>query len=501
MSEPGTGGAGAGRRAALVAVVAAADELGHASLSGLDPVADGLEVRADLVGDPEPRRLRRLFGGRLIYTLRTRRQGGNHGGAPAERRERLLRAAAEYDLVDLEWPDDLVPELTSRIPPWQRRVSWHGPEREHGGMRSLFGAMAGVPAALYLLVPKSSPAAAPGLLAALGRSDVTAFGIGESGLWTRVLAPWLGAPVAFGRVGEAGADGMPSVRRLALDYGLPALPRLDALYGIAGPAPEHSLAPRLYNAALRELGLPALYLPFATDSLACLLRSAAVLGGRTGLALRGLTVTAPHKEDAMGLADQVTPSARGAGAANVLWHRDGRWHADTTDAAAALDALARAGVDPAGRRAAVIGCGGAGRAAALALHLAGASVTLVNRGRARGRQAAALTGLPFVPLARFSARGYSLLVHATPLADSAPFRLAAADPGAAVLDLVYRDGPTALAAAARSHGLPVIDGREVLLVEMREQFRLLTGRRMPLGPALLALGLRRRTEVRPAGNQ
>ncbi|MGK4578959.1 type I 3-dehydroquinate dehydratase [Kitasatospora sp. HPMI-4] len=500
MSASATGRYGTGRRASLVAVVATADDLDGARLSGLAPTADGLEIRADLVGDPEPRRLRRLFSGPLTYTLRSRRQGGSHDGTPVERRARLLRAAAQYDLVDLEWPDDLVPELTSRIPPRQRRISWHGPERATGGPHALFGAMAVVPAALYLLVFEG-PAPAPGLLAALGRSDVTAFGTGEAGLWTRVLAPWLGAPVAFGRVGGTGADGMPPLRRLVADYGLPALPRLDALYGIAGPSSGRSLAPRLYNAALRELGLPALYLPFATDSLPRLLRSAAVLGRWTGLPLRGLTVTAPHKEDAVGLADRVAPSARGAGAANVLRQQDGRWYADTTDGAAVLHALAWAGVDPTGQRAAVVGCGGAGRAAALALHLAGASVTLVNRGRARGRQAAALTGLPFVPLAGFSARGYSLLVHATPLADRVPFRLAAAAPDTAVLDLVYRDGPTALAVSARSHGLPAIDGREVLIMEMREQFRLLTGRQMPLGPELCALGTRRRTEARPPGNR
>ena len=52
------------------------------------------------------------------------------------------------------------------------------------------------------------------------------------------------------------------------------------------------------------------------------------------------------------------------------------------------------------KRAAVIGCGGAGRAIAAALVESGAGVTLINRGAERGEHAAALLGLPYIPLAR-----------------------------------------------------------------------------------------------------
>ncbi|WP_345044285.1 type I 3-dehydroquinate dehydratase [Streptomyces sannanensis] len=475
-----------GRRAELVAVLSSPDDLGSDRLSGIDPIADGLEVRADLLGDPDPHRLRRHFTGSLTYCLRTRRHGGRQHVRTAERSVRLVRAAGSYDLVDLEWPHDLTPDVLAGVPPEQRRISWHGPETDPDGLRRVFGSMAQVPAALYLLEPAPGRAAgvsAPLMLSALGRSDVTAFGSGPAGIWTRVLAPWLGAPVMFGRVGESGPAGMPSLRQLVMDYGLPALPELDCLYGIAGVSPGRSLSPRLHNTALRKLGLRALYLPFPTDSVPRLLRTTQALGVRAGLPLRGLTVIAPHKEDALALADEASPAAHEAGAANVLYTADGRWRADTTDIAGVLGALAAAGLDPAGRSAAVVGCGGAGRAVALALRQAGARVTLVNRSPDRGLRAARMTGLSFVPLSRFSVRGHSLLVHATPLADHPPFPVAAADPGTAVLELVYGEKPTELMAAARARGLPAIDGREVLLIEVHEQFRLLTGYEMPAGTA------------------
>lgn len=471
-----------GRRAQLVAVLTSPDDLDHDPLSGVDPLADGLEVRADLVGDPETRWLRRNFTGSLTYCLRSHRHGGRHQGRSGERQARLVHAADQYDMVDLEWPDDLTPDVLARIPPHRRRISWHGGETGLDGLLRLFDTMAAVPAALYLLSVSpgtEGSTSAPMFLSALDRPDVTAFASGPAGIWTRILAPWLGAPVAFGHVGAEGPDGMPSLRQLVVDYGLPALPRLDRLYGIAGVSPGRSLSPRLHNTALRTLGLRALYLPFPSRSLSHLLHTTASLGTHAGLPLRGLTVTAPHKEDALALADTASRAARGAAAANVLSLENGRRHADTTDPAGVLDSLTAAGIDPAGRSTAVVGCGGAGRAVALALRQAGARVTMVNRSRDRGLRAAALMGLPFVPLPVFSARGHSLLVHATPLADRPPFRLTTADPGAVVLELVYREEPTALMTEARAHGLPAIDGRSVLFIEVREQFRLLTGHPMP----------------------
>ncbi|MFD4950380.1 type I 3-dehydroquinate dehydratase [Streptomyces sp. NPDC058451] len=490
-------GAAPGRRARLVAVAAEPEDLTPGSLRGLAGVADELEVRADLVGDPDPSRLRRHFGGQLTYCLRSARQGGRSVAGPVERRTRLLRAADHYELVDLEAMDDVQQELLAAVPARRRRVSWHasghagraegrcraGLREAAGRLRERFAAMSAVPAALYLLAPPAGEGqygfAAPLLLTGLGRTDVTAFASGPVGMWTRVLAPWLGAPVVFGRVGAQGEDGMPSVGRLLADYGLPALPPLSGLFGIAGRAPGGSLSPRLHNAALRELRLPALYLPFQVDRFSRFWQWGFDFGSLAGIPLHGLTVTAPHKESALHVADVADPEALGCGSANLLWLDQGRWRAATTDAVGALRPLALGGVDPSGRTAAVIGCGGAGRAVAWALREAGARVTLVNRGIAHGLEASSRLGLPYIPLSRFSPAGYDLLVHATPLVEREPFPVAEADRDAVVLEMAYRDPPTALARATRARGLVGIDGWRVLFVEVREQFRLMTGHPMP----------------------
>jgi 3-dehydroquinate dehydratase/shikimate dehydrogenase len=453
----------------------------------LSTVPDGvtrLEVRADLVGELDPDALRRAFPGRpLQYTLRGR------ADPPAVRRARLARAALGYDTVDLDADRDLTPDLLAAVPPSRRRISWHGPAVALPALRERFAAMAAVPAAGYLLAPDAGSAADAlvplRLLAGLGRRDVTAYGDGPFGAWSRLLAPYLGAPSVAGPL-----DGGPlDAARLCAGYPFPDLPPVRDLYGLAGPVALASAFPSLHNRAYRERGLPALYLPFHLDGLGDFLTGfwPAVPDGlrELGLPLRGLSVSGPLKEVALHVADVVSPVARTAGAANALTRRGGRWRAATTDASAVTAVLRWAGVSPAGRPAAVVGCGGAGRAAAVALREAGAAVTMVNRGETRGRLAADLLGLPFTPLKAFRPTGPALVVHATGLHTGLPFPVDGLAPGAAVLDMVCPpDGPSALVTAARERGLRAVDGRRLRAVEAAHQFRLMTGRPMPPEPTI-----------------
>ena len=62
---------------------------------------DILEVRGDLV-EAKPRFLREHFAGRLLFTYRSRAEGGRGAVSPRKRIDRILSEAPHYDLVDLE---------------------------------------------------------------------------------------------------------------------------------------------------------------------------------------------------------------------------------------------------------------------------------------------------------------------------------------------------------------------------------------------------------------
>jgi 3-dehydroquinate dehydratase/shikimate dehydrogenase len=337
------------------------------------------------------------------------------------------------------------------------------------------------------------------LLRSLQRPDLIAFAGGELGAWTRILAPRLGAPVVFCAAGEeAGAPGQPAAARLVRDFaplGAEPLAPIEAISGVAGKPIAHSLSPRLHNAAYRALGLARLYLPFYVESFGDFWLEVVEGSGleALGFPLRGLSVTAPFKEAALAVAGVSSPLAERVGAANTLVLSGSVWEAETTDPDGVVGALRAAGLEPRGRRAAVVGAGGAGRAAAEGLRQAGAAVTLVHRDVERGRQAAARLDIAAAALAEFRPGAFELVVHATPLGhrpeDPLPFDPSALRPGTAVVDLVYREGPTALLAAARDAGCVAVDGREVLVQQAAGQFRLMTGQALPLAVARRAVGL------------
>lgn len=126
-----------------------------------------------------------------------------------------------------------------------------------------------------------------------------------------------------------------------------------------------------------------------------------------GSGYRGANVTIPHKLSALEVADSATAAAR-VGAANTLtFAAEGAIEADNTDAGGFLDAL---GESPRGRRALVLGAGGAGRAVAWALREEGAGEVLIwNRTPERAEDLARELDLEAVP----APRSTEIVVNAT----------------------------------------------------------------------------------------
>jgi shikimate dehydrogenase len=197
-------------------------------------------------------------------------------------------------------------------------------------------------------------------------------------------------------------------------------------------------------------------------------------GAKRAHNIDGIVITIPHKFAALRHCEEASDRARFLGAANVL-HRiaHGRWRGDMTDGTAMVAALRRAGCEPGGRRALVIGAGGAGSAVALALIEAGLSTLavadtdderregLVKRLAAKA-PAVARAGTP-------DPTGYDLIVNATPAGmrpgDPLPVDAAQLDPSAFVGDLITKPAMTPLLEAARRRGCRVVTGEDMFAVQ------------------------------------
>lgn len=443
-----------------------------------------LQVRSDVIGDIPADWLRSYFPGKLLYTLRTCQSGGRFDRSLEERRSRLIAAARDYDLVELEFASDLHHGLLEKIPAEKRMIVWRGPSCDASRLHSQFQAMTAIPGRYYCLfvsTNKSSDGLHPLLLLnTLRRKDVVAFCEGTAGLWSQLYSPYLGSPFLFGQLDHSMRPaGELHVRQLMEDYGFPLLRPIQEIYGMVGNRVFHSPSPRLHNSAYRILNHSAMFLPFHVERFDDFWQEMVQSGAldQLGIPVRGLVIVSPFKEAAVAVAGASNSMAQKAKAGNVLMRKNGGWEAETTDpeSIAAIRHMAPF-------KAAVIGCGGAGRAVAAALQQSGCNVTLVNRGLQRGQYAVSLLSLPFVPLSEFRAGGFDVIVNATPVGkenDGFPFVIDTLSSSTLVIDLAYGAQPTPLVSAVQACGGIAIDGHDVLLTQVRRQFQLMTGLEMP----------------------
>lgn len=449
--------------------------------------ADWIEWRADLLGDETPAGLTER-GGKLLYALRSKLEGGEGPTERDTRGARLLAASKRFDFIELEGERDLDHAILAAIPPHRRVISWHGQATEAVALSQLLASFRRAEAHLYRFVTTSEEVAAAlapiQFLAATGRRDVIAYADSANATWTRPLAARYGAPVVFGNVANGNGPSPADLSVMVRDYGLPDLHRVTELCAIVGKPVNGSLSPWLHNAAYRAQGASRLFVRFPVESFGVFWRGVVerALFEAIGIRMQGVIVASPHKESALAVAAEISPFSRKTESTNVMFRRGSTWHADTTDADGVLMNLEAAGVASAKRRVAVIGCGGSGRPIAAALRRAEADVTLVNRSAARGFWASKLLGLPFVPLAEFTAAEYDMIINATPVGregEELPVDVTSMPRGSVVVDLVFAIPSTPLGALALRCGHTVIDGRDILLTQAARQYKLMTDEEMP----------------------
>jgi shikimate dehydrogenase len=180
----------------------------------------------------------------------------------------------------------------------------------------------------------------------------------------------------------------------------------------------------------------------------------------------GIVVTVPHKLAATRHCDVLSERSRALAAVNAMRREaDGRWSGEMTDGVALVAALRAAGCEPRGRRALVVGAGGAGSAVVLALAEAGARVAVHDIDAARRDDLVRRLAGWKIAVGSVDPAGCDLVVNATPLGmasgDPLPVEAARIAPGAVVADLVTKPAVTPLLNAARERGAQIVTGEDM----------------------------------------
>ncbi|AJE03407.1 shikimate dehydrogenase [Geobacter pickeringii] len=266
------------------------------------------------------------------------------------------------------------------------------------------------------------------------------------------------------------------------------------ILGIIGWPVEHSLSPLMQNAALEEMGLDYVYVPFPVREEGL----GAAIGGMRALGVAGFNVTIPHKTAVIPCLDRLAPEAALIGAVNTVKREGDDLVGYNTDGVGFLNSLRDdLGFDPAGARILLLGAGGAGRAALASLCRAGAAQVLIaNRNAERGEGLAeefrsffsgtqiAAFGLGS-PSVTDEIQKVDLLVNTTSvgMGDTVfeGLDLSLLKPDASVYDMVYAPWETPLLKEARRQGVRCANGIGMLVAQGECSLEIWTGKVPPSG--------------------
>jgi 3-dehydroquinate dehydratase/shikimate dehydrogenase len=173
-------------------------------------------------------------------------------------------------------------------------------------------------------------------------------------------------------------------------------------YGLIGHPIAGSLSPRLFEAAYGGR--------YAYD----LLEGAdfGVSWQRFLDGYHGINITAPFKQDAFRAVDVLSDNARLCGAVNLAVKTPDGIVGHNTDVDGVVLAVREAGLPVS--EALVVGCGGAGRAAAVAAFRLGCRVTLANRTPSRAAALASELGCDWIPVDDLPALDPDLVIYTVP---------------------------------------------------------------------------------------
>lgn len=250
------------------------------------------------------------------------------------------------------------------------------------------------------------------------------------------------------------------------------------ILGVIGHPIEHSLSPLMHNAALTQLGLDYVYLPFpvAPENLTT------AIAGFASIGVVGFSITIPHKQAILPFLSEISPIAQAIGAVNTVVNKGNKWLGTNTDVEGFIAPLQTTyHQDWSQKKAVILGNGGAARAVvAGCIQLGLAEIHVVGRNLQKLQVfEQSWQNSPFAD--KFQVHEWTelpnllhqanLLVNTTPIGmyphvEQSPLSSQEMSylPGDAIAyDLIYIPKPTKFLHLAQKQGIVTIDGLEMLV--------------------------------------
>lgn len=250
------------------------------------------------------------------------------------------------------------------------------------------------------------------------------------------------------------------------------------IFALFGNPVGHSLSPLMHNATFTEMKVDAHYVPFCVENLEDAVR------GVRGLNIRGVSVTIPFKTAVMPYLDAVDESAIRIGAVNtILNDNNGSLKGYNTDWLGLIRDLEQS-LEIRGKTFAILGAGGAARAAVFGLLKEGGIPIIVNRTIEKGQKMAREFGCQFYALSEIAKIEADCLINTTPVGmapdrEKSPLRREILVNFRWVMDIIYNPLETKLLRDAKESGCSVLTGVGMFVHQGAEQIRIWTGMEPP----------------------
>jgi 3-dehydroquinate dehydratase/shikimate dehydrogenase len=307
-------------------------------------------------------------------------------------------------------------------------------------------------------------------------SRILGIAMGEEGLVSRVLGPRAGGAFTFASLedGTGTAPGQVTAKTMRALYRAHKLNAQTRIFGVAGNPIAHSLSPLMHNTAFKREGVNAVLLPLKTRTVQDLLTL------MLELPMAGVAVTMPLKQEVMPHLAGMDPLVQRIGACNTLRvSGDLKLYGYNTDVAGVVRPLERR-IKLKGARIAVLGAGGAARAAVFGLVDQGAEVFVINRTHENAVALARAAKAKALKHNQLAKQRFDAIVNSTPcgMKDSKqPLPIAENDLNTnLVFDMVYNPLETPLLKLAKSRGIATISGLEMFIQQGARQFEIWTGK-------------------------
>lgn len=450
-----------------------------------------LEFRLDYLDSPEAgikvlRNFRKKYpDAYLLATCRHRRASGHFKG-DLHQQTSLLKDAAHAGATFIDLEIETAEQVKSEIDALRQLaplcVSYHNFESTPA-LAPILKRLGRIPADAHKLATTArKPSDNLRLFECLNAPrtiPLIALAMSEVGLVSRILSPSRGSLYSYASPSseEGTAPGQVPAKMMRSLYHCDKLVPQTRIFGVIASPVAHSKSPVIHNRAFQARRLDSVYLPFLVHAhqLGDWMKVA------SELPVSGFSVTIPHKQRIMRYLDVIDPLAKRIGAVNTVWRKAGKWRGANTDTEGVIQPLSQHLRLP---HASVLiaGYGGAARAAAIALSDASATITITGRNLASAQALAKVVKGSALSLADAQAQRFDALINATPLGMLPNTGDAIFDgkiPAAIVMDMVYNPHETQLLKLARSQGLTVIHGIDMLLEQAAHQFEIWTGETAP----------------------